>query len=132
MRHHDLSSVYRRYIDCLNGRDLDRLTDFVHPDVDYNGRRIGLAGYRAMLEDNYRDVPDLRFNIQLLVADASSVASRLNFDCRPVGRFLGLAVDGRRVLFSEHALYQFEDTHIRTVWSLIDKSALAEQLTSPA
>ncbi|MEF7615683.1 ester cyclase [Aquincola sp. MAHUQ-54] len=128
----DLSSLYRRYIDCLNARDLDRLEDFVHSDVHYNGRRIGLSGYRAMLQGNYRDIPDLRFHIQLLVADAATVASRLNFDCRPVGRFLDMDVNGRRVSFSEHVLYEFEDLRIRTVWSLIDKAAIAHQLASTA
>lgn len=128
----DLPSLYRRYIDCLNARDLDRLGDFVHADVDYNGRRIGLFGYRAMLQGNYRDIPDLRFHIQLLVADATTVASRLHFDCRPVGRFLDLDVNGRRVSFSEHVLYQFENGRIRTVWSLIDKAAIADQLASAA
>lgn len=128
----DLSSLYRRYIDCLNARDLDRLEDFVHSDVHYNGIRIGLSGYRAMLQGNYRDIPDLRFHIQLLVADASTVASRLHFDCRPVGRFLDLDVNGRRVSFSEHVLYEFEDLRIRTVWSLIDKAAIAHQLASTA
>ena len=128
MNHDDLASVYRRYIDCLNGRHLDHLGDFVHADVDYNGQRIGLAGYRQMLEGNHRDIPDLHFHIQLLVADTTTVASRLNFDCTPAGRFLDLDVNGRRVAFSEHVLYEFEGRLIRRVWSLIDRVALAAQL----
>ena len=132
MPHTDLPSFYRRYIDCLNARHLDRLDDFVHADVDYNGKRIGLSGYRALLEGNYRDIPDLRFQIQLLVADASTVACRLHFDCRPMGRFLELEVAGRRVCFSEHVFYQFEDGRIRTVWSLIDQAAIAGQLANTA
>lgn len=130
MTHTDLLSFYRRYIDCLNARDLDRLGDFVHADVDYNGVRIGLPGYRAMLQGNYRDIPDLRFHIRLLVADATTVACRLHFDCRPMGRFLDLDVNGRHVSFSEHVLYQCEEGRIRTVWSLIDKAAIAAQLAS--
>lgn len=132
MAHIDQPSFYRRYIDCLNARDLDRLGDFVHADVDYNGKRVGLSGYRALLEGNYRDIPDLRFQIQLLVADATTVASRLHFDCRPMGRFLDLEVAGQRVSFSEHVFYHVEDGRIRTVWSLIDKAAIAEQLAHTA
>lgn len=132
MPHLDLPSSYRRYIDCLNARDLDRLGEFVHADVEYNGNRIGLPSYRAMLQGNYHDIPDLRFQIRLLVADAATVACRLHFDCRPVGRFLDLEVAGRRVSFSENVFYQFEDGRIRTVWSLIDKAAIAEQLAHTA
>jgi len=124
----DLASLYRQYIACLNARDLDRLGDFVDDEVDYNGRRIGLSGYRAMLEGNYRDIPDLRFSIQLLVTDASSVAARLNFDCTPTGRFLDLDIGGRRVSFSENVFYQYVDGRIRSVWSVIDKAAIEAQL----
>lgn len=124
----DLASTYRRYIACLNKRDLDRLREFVDPDVDHNGKRIGLAGYRAMLEGNYRDIPDLHFTVQMLVADGSTVAARLNFDCTPAGRFLGLDINGRRVTFSENVLYEYADGKIRYVWSVIDKAAIEAQL----
>jgi predicted ester cyclase len=124
----DLASLYRQYIACLNARDLDRLGDFVDEEVDYNGRRIGLSGYRAMLEGNYRDIPDLRFSIQLLVTDATSVAARLNFDCTPAGRFLDLDIGGRRVSFSENVFYQYVDGRIRSVWSVIEKAAIEAQL----
>lgn len=35
------------------------------------------------------------------------------FDCRPVGRFLDLAIDGRRISFSENAIYEYEAAKIR-------------------
>src|SRR5688572_28652815 len=66
MLENELVSAYRLYIACLNDRDLDQLGNFVDDDVEYNGRRIGLAGYRAMLEGNYRDIPDLRFAVQMV------------------------------------------------------------------
>ena len=67
---------------------------------------IGLSGYREMLERIAGD-PDLRFEIQLLVADPPHVASRLRFDCTPKGKFLGLDVNGRKVSFSENVFYAF-------------------------
>ncbi len=127
----DLATAYRGYIACLNDRELDRLGNFVDWDVDYNGERIGLIGYRTMLEGNYRDIPDVRFHIQILVADASSVASRLDFDCTPVSRFLDLDIDGRRVSFCENVIYEYEDGKIRRVWSVIDKAAIEAQLSHP-
>ena len=128
MLENDLASVCRRYIACLNDRDLDRLCDFVDEDVEYNGRRVGLSGYRAMLEGNYRDIPDLRFLIQMLVAGASAIGARLNFDCTPAGRFLGLDIDGQRVSFSENVFYEYANGRIRYVWSVVDKGAIEAQL----
>ena len=124
----DLSAIYRDYIDCLNERDLPRLNQFVHCEVQYNGQQIGLAGYRRLLEKDFSEIPDLHFNIQLLVADSAYVASRLTFDCSPRQKFLGLDVNGKRVSFTENVFYEFEREKIRRVWSVIDKAAIEDQI----
>jgi predicted ester cyclase len=124
----DLSDVYRGYIACLNGQDWARLEEFVHQDVCRNGQRLGLSGYREMLERDFREIPDLRFDIQLLVSDPPHVASRLLFDCTPAGVFLGLPVNGKRVSFTENVFYRFREGKIEQVWSVIDKAAVEAQL----
>ena len=124
----DLAAVYRDYIACLNEQDWPKLGRFVHDDVCHNGRRLGLPGYRQMLERDYQAIPDLRFRIELLVCEPPHVASRLGFDCTPTGRFLGLPVDGRRVAFAENVFYEFRAEKIVQVWSIIDKAAVEAQL----
>ena len=124
----DLEAAYRAYIDCLNARDWTNLGRFVHDDVEHNGRRLGVLGYRAMLEADCERIPDLRFGIQLLVVEPPFVASRLNFDVTPNGEFLDLPVHGRRVTFCENVFYQFRDGRIREVWSVVDKAAIEAQL----
>ena len=124
----DLAGRYRGYIDVLNRRAWDELGAFVHRDVVHNGARLGLAGYREMLERDVRDIPDLRFTVGLLVCDASTLGARLAFDCRPAGLFRGLAVDGRRVTFAENVFYAFAEERIRDVWSVIDRAEIAAQL----
>ena len=123
-----LADLYREYIACLNAQDWPRLSQFVHDDVVHNGQRFGIAGYRAMLERDFREIPDLFFDIQLLVADPPFVASRLAFDCTPRGTFLGLPVNGKRVAFTENVFYQFQNERIWEVWSVIDKAAIEAQL----
>ncbi|EHR02781.1 ester cyclase [Bradyrhizobium sp. WSM471] len=124
----DLADVYRNYIACLNRQDWPALGQFVHDDVVHNARPFGLSGYRAMLEQDFRSIPDLHFNIDLLVCDPPHIAARLKFDCTPAGKFLGLDVNGRRVSFCENVFYQFRDGKIRQVWSIIDKPAIEAQL----
>ena len=123
-----LAEIYRAYIDCLNTRDWQRLGEFVDAHAVHNGRRIGLSGYRDMLERDFREIPDLSFNIQLLVCDPPHVAAQLAFDCAPKGDFLGLAVNGRRVSFAENVFYEFRAEKICEVWSVIDKTAIEAQL----
>ena len=123
-----LCEIYRAYIDCLNGQDWHRLGQFVDDRVAYNGTPVGLAGYRGMLEGDFRAIPDLRFEIDLLVSDPPRIASRLRFDCTPRGMLFDLPVNGRRVRFAENVFYEFSDRRIRTVWSIIDKAAIAQQI----
>lgn len=124
----DLSNIYRDYIACLNKQDWPQLEQFVHDDVYYNGQRVGLSGYRAMLERDFDEIPDLSFNIQLLISDPPYVASRLGFACTPKGKFLGLPVNGKGVSFTENVFYQFREGKIEQVWSVIDKAAIEAQL----
>lgn len=124
----DLAGIYRDYIDCLNSQDWPKLGQFVHEQVRYNGKRIGLSGYRAMLEEDFRAIPDLSFDIQLLICEPPRVASRLAFDCTPRGILFGFHVNGRRVSFTENVFYEFADGRIETVWSVIDKIAIGSQI----
>lgn len=128
MTRDELAGTYHAYIACLNRQDWPALGRFVHDDVTHNARPLGLSGYRAMLEQDFREIPDLHFDVELLVSDPPIIAARLKFDCAPVGTFLGLAVNGKRVSFCENVFYEFRDGKIRQVWSVVDKAAIEAQL----
>jgi predicted ester cyclase len=123
-----LSDIYRGYIACLNKQDWANLGRFVHEEAHYNGERVGLSGYRKMLEGDFRAIPDLYFDIQLLISEPPLVASRLHFNCTPKGILFGLPVNGRKVSFSENVFYEFRDGRIWKVWSVIDKAGIESQL----
>ena len=131
MTRDDLADLYRGYIACLNRQDWPALGQFVHESVAHNARQVGLPGYRAMLEQDYREIPDLHFNIALLISDPPNIAARLQFDCTPAGTFLALPVNGKRVSFSENVFYELREGKIWRVWSVIDKTAIEAQLSRP-
>ena len=124
----ELSEVYGNYIACLNKQDWPRLEQFVHDEVVYNGQQFGIQKYREMLERDFAEIPDLYFNVQLLISEPPYVASRLRFDCTPKGKFLGLNINGKKVSFTENVFYQFRGRKIEQVWSVIDKAAIEAQL----
>ena len=125
-----LADLYRAYIACLNRQDWENLHRFVDAEARHNGRCLGIAGYRAMLERDFEEIPDLHFTIELMVCEPPHVASRLRFDCHPKGLFLGLPVNGRRVVFAENVFYRFRSGKIEEVWSVVDKAAIEAQLKS--
>ena len=124
----DLRARYQAYLDCLNARSWSELGDFVDDEVRYNGRPVGLATYREQREAEARDIPDLRYDIELLVCEPPHISARLRFDCTPSGDFLGLPVRGRRIRFTENVIYRCTETKITDVWSVIDKTAVEAQL----
>jgi predicted ester cyclase len=124
----DLSDIYRAYIACLNSQDWAALGRFVDDDAQHNGQSVGLSGYREMLKRDFREIPDLYFNIDLLIADPPHIAARLKFDCTPRGDFFGLPINGRRVAFAENVFYEFRAERVWRVWSVIDKAAIESQL----
>lgn len=127
-----LATIYQGYLDCLNRQDWLSLGRFVSQDARHNGRPMGLAGYRQMLEGDFRAIPDLRFHADLLAVTPPVVACRLMFDCTPIGDLFGLPVNGRRVRFAEHVFYRILDDRIAEVWSIIDRDAIAAQIAAPA
>jgi predicted ester cyclase len=124
----ELSGVYRGYVACLNGQDWTRLDQFVDDEVIYNGQQFGAERYRRMLENDFFEIPDLHFTIELMISEPPYVASRLGFNCAPKGMFLGLHVGGRRVSFTENVFYRFQRRKIEQVWSVIDKAAIEAQI----
>jgi len=124
-----LTDLYRAYIDCLNHQAWEELAQYVDDEVEHNGRPLKLSGYRDMLVQDYEDIPNLRFNIQLLASSPPFLAARLAFRCSPKGKFLGLSVDGRMVSFAENVFYEFRLSQIASVWSVIDKAAIEAQLS---
>jgi predicted ester cyclase len=128
----ELPAIYRDYLACLNERRWEELSRFVSDTVQYNGERLGLAGYRAMLEADTEAIPDLRYVPEIVVADDRMVSCRLSFQCTPQQQFLGFEPTGGRVSFSEHVFYRFEDRQIAEVWSLIDRETIRNQLVNPA
>jgi predicted ester cyclase len=124
----DLKSRYEAYLDCLNARDWDRLGEVVHDDAVHNGRPLGLAGYRRMLENDVEMIPDLQFHSELVVCEPPFISARLRFDCTPKGEFLGLPVNGRKLCFHENIIYRLEGGKVREAWSVIDKASIEDQL----
>ena len=131
MSDRDLSNVYRDYLGCLNERQWPKLGEFVAEQLSYNGKRMTLGDYRAMLENDTQATPDLQYRADLLLTDDQFVACRLFFQCTPQRPFLGFEPTGAQVSFAEHVFYRFDKKRIVEVWSLIDTQAVREQLARP-
>ena len=125
----DNEARYRHYIDQLNDRRLD-LAEFVCEELTYDGRAMTRPDYQNLIAGDVAAIPDLFFNIQVLVVEGDWIACRLHFACAPQSEFLGLQPNGRSVSFAEHVFYKLRDGKICEVLSLIDRPAVERQLAA--
>ena len=94
-----------------------------------NGERIGLAGYREMLERDVEEIPDLvvrhsaadRRPAPMSRAGSRSIVRQRESSSASMSR-------GKRVSFAENVFYEFKGEKIETVWSIIDKATIEAQL----
>ena len=100
----------------------------MNEELTYNGKPMTHLDYENLLAGDFAAIPDLHFDIHLLVVDADQIACRLNFVCTPQSEFLGLRPNGKTVSFSEHVFYRLQNGKIKQVWSLIDRPAIEKQL----
>jgi predicted ester cyclase len=121
---------YRRYIGYLNDRRVHDLGDFVCEQLAYNGQAMTRAQYQDMIAADIAAIPDLYFDVRLLVVEGDMIACRIEFNCTPQAEFLGLQPNGKRIAFAEHVFYRLREGKICEVWSLIDRDAVAKQLAS--
>jgi predicted ester cyclase len=125
----DLEARYRAYLDALNDRRLDDLVQHVHDELSYNGEPLTRREYQDLIAADIAAVPDLVYDARIVVAAGDRVACRLVFDCTPRREFLGFTPNGERLSFAEHVFYLYRDGRIAAVSSLIDRAAIAEQLS---
>ncbi|MBB2830700.1 UNVERIFIED_ORG: putative ester cyclase [Rhizobium esperanzae] len=87
--------MYEGYIACLNARTWTGLGEFLADDVVHNGRPLGVDGYRAMLEQDCREIPDLYFHIDLVVANEAGLRPGFDSTAHRSMNFLGcLSMEG--------------------------------------
>ena len=123
-----LAAHYRAYIAHLNTRRTGGLQDFVHDRLVHNGRDMSRSDYEDMLAATAAAIPDIRYDVGLLLARGDEVAARIDFHCTPAHEWMGLAPTGRAITFAEHVFYRFRDGRIAQVWSLVDLDAIRAQL----
>ncbi|WP_217604852.1 ester cyclase [Chitinophaga sp. GbtcB8] len=119
---------YLRYISFLNERRLDDLSEFVQEKLTYNGEAMTRTDYQNLIAGDIAAIPDLYFDVHLLVVKDDTIACRIKFDCTPQDEFLGFRPNGKKISFSEHVFYQLKGGKIAEVWSLIDTRSIQSQL----
>jgi len=125
----ELGQHYRRYIDCLNQRQIDQLDGFVHETIRYNGAPMSRDDWKAgPILATIEVMPDFRWTISEIVVEGERIAARLTDTGTLAREWLGLSPTGRSVAFTEMVFYTFTDGRMSEIWSLFDQAGMKAQL----
>ena len=122
----------RRFIDrVINEGDYSGLDDLLHPDYVYRAPGQVLRGTEAIrtLLEAYRSAfPDLRIDIDELVAAEDRVAIAFTLTGTHAGALMGIEATGNRVTLNGTLFSRLQGGRIIEEWELVDRLSLFEQL----
>ena len=121
--------VSRFYAEVINGRDLEAVDQLLSAAFVHNGEPRGRAGQRQAVAEFLDAFPDLRHEIELLVAEGDLVAAHQRWTGTQQGRIAGLDPTGRRVDFTSTAVLRIRDGLIAEAWDEVDFAGLKAQLS---
>ena len=124
----------------MNRDDQARIPDFIAADcVHHRGAEVVRQGpdeWIVIFQRWLRAFPDLRHEIEVLVAEDDTVAAYFRFSGTHTGPFVtgGLTVPptGRRFTASEVVIFRFVDGKVVESWAVWDRLGALQQLDAAA
>jgi steroid delta-isomerase-like uncharacterized protein len=120
--------VRRFYREAINERDSGACERLLSVDFVHNGEPRGRAGQRQAVDYFLAAFPDLRNEIELILAEDDLVAAHQRWTGTHEGEFLGAAASGRQVEFTSTAVLRIRDGLISQAWDELDTGAILAQL----
>lgn len=128
--------VRRFYEELWNRGNLDAADELVAPDYVRHDLRPGdappgPAGQKAVAEKFRAAFPDVRLEVEALVAEGDLIAVRWTMFGTHTGAWGDVAPTGSSVRFSGVNFFRIADQQIAEIWNVRDDLGLREQLGAP-
>jgi steroid delta-isomerase-like uncharacterized protein len=120
--------VRRFYREAINERDAGACERLLSADFVHDGEARGREGQRQAVQYFLEAFPDLRHEIELILAEGDLVAAHQRWRGTHGGEFMGVAATGKRVEFSSTAVLRVGDGLIAEAWDEVDVAGLMSQL----
>ena len=125
-------AVIRRYFDrWANHADVTVADALMVPDLELinpPSRLTSLADYKRSMAGFHEAFPDLRFEVEDLIAEGDRVVARWTFHGTNRGAFLGQPPTGRTVTFTGTSTFRLRDGRIHQIWVNMDRHGMLQQL----
>ena len=105
--------------------------DYVRHDLRPSQAAPGSAGMASLAAGFRSAFPDVRWRVDLLLAEDDLVAARWTATGTFTGRWGAVEPTGRRAVFSGVNLFRFRDGKVAEVWNHRDDLGLMQQVGAP-
>jgi len=126
----------RFYQEVVNGGNLDLIDQFVAPDfVEHevfpglSADREGMKRFFVMMRSAF---PDLRMDVDDLIAEGDKVVSRVTMRGTHKGEFMGIGPTGRTIVVPTVDIVCIAGGKAVEHWGVTDTAAMMEQLGAAA
>lgn len=105
--------------------------DYVRHDLRPTQALPGPDGQKRIAADFRAAFPDLRFEVELVLADDDLVAARWTASGTHTGTWGGMEPTGRSMTFSGVNIFRFREGLVAEIWNHRDDLGLMQQLGVP-
>ena len=129
----DHAATMRRMYDLINAGDVDGFGDLLADDFVEHEETPGLAptkeGVKAFFRMYTSAFPDLRMDVQEVLASGDKVVARTRATGTHQGEFMGMPATGKSVDVQLIDILRFgDDGLVREHWGVFDALAMMQQL----
>ncbi len=129
----DHDATLRRLYDRLNAGDVDGFAELLADDFVEHEETPGLAptkdGVKAFFRMYIAAFPDLRMDVEDIVASGAKVVARVTATGTNRGEFMGMPATGKRISVQLIDIMRFgDDGLVHEHWGVIDALAMMQQL----
>lgn len=122
----------RFYDEIVNGRNLDLIDELVSPDFveheEFPGLPEGRDGVKAFFGMMLQAFPDLRFEVEEVIATEDTAAARLRMRGTQQGPFMDIPPTGRQIDVPAIDWVRIKDGQAVEHWGVTDSGAMMQQL----
>ncbi len=117
-----------------NGRQFAIMDDHYAPDYIHHDPSLppdaqrGRENYKRGVQMMYSAFPDLRGDIEDIVAEGDKVAIRFRWRGTQTGELMGIPPSGKPVDFAMIEIYRFDDGKIVEGWAVFDALGMMQQI----
>jgi C-1 hydroxylase len=123
-------ALFSRFVESWNSRDETGMLDLWSPALVHHHRDgdYGRDDVLALMSGFMEAFPDLRFDVEAVVAEGDLVSARMMARATHQKDFAGFAATGKEVNVRVMGMIRVADGQIVEHWNVMDELALMQQL----